>query len=618
MTDSAVSPSMDIHLTPRTRALILRYEHERVIADSTARDTLIRNGTEGDREVASAVLHPFDPTQSIREQSAESWSAAFEENERFADALLKKEAELGLDLPVHLFGCAPLTLMLHLGWCLPRRPLSVYQQASDTGAWSLAYERAQPAAAEDFFQVEGLPAAKQGGRGHVALIIEVTRSIRDKAIAEFQARFPSELLTTVCLRPVRGPSPTSVQHPSEVTRAVEQLRGVLDTLHQRLEGAESVLLAMSCPASFAAALGTAIKPNTQHPLWLHHFDDEKGYLPVRRIPNQRRARAAQASRSTIEQYQEASSILEQVQTVHRELLAWLAQSAQKPLIEKLGGENLLGSRIRTTLVTEPEPVFRYLSGEWTFSVDLLLGLKALRQRLGSKEDWEECLRLLLVHEAFHVQQGGPTSYNYRGSGRTGWVLEAVDYDADVVSFHAALDWRLTHRAGAEGPVRTRELAAIVWNALESMRVFEPERPVRELSERRLRRYLIWLFHACRLVALTRRKGAADQLERVTIEIAGLPSFPDPYESYSQQRIRLEGLGKDDSLAVAIYYQQQLAREMDSAWVRNLLQALSRWDEQPREEAQRAMTDLFHQLFDRHRFLVQPPPLPSKSMQGPTE
>jgi hypothetical protein len=597
---------MDIPINARTRTLILRYEHDRPVSEDTARDALIGNGIEGDRDVIAMVLHPYDRNRIVRTQKPEDWAWAFHENERFADALLQKETELGLNhLPVHLFGCAPLVLMLHLASCLQRRPLHVYQQAPD-GTWSLGYDRARPPAPDDFFQVEGLPAARQGGRGQVALIVEVTKSIKDKAFAEFQSRHSAGLLTTVSLRPTRGPSPTSVRDPSEVSRAVEQFRSVLDTLHERLEGAESVLLAMDCPASFAAALATAINPNTQHPLWLHHFNPEQdSYLLVHRIHPRRRGGPAQATSPTLDEYKEASKVLEKVRAVHESLLTWLAKPKQKSLAELLGGKDLLESRINPTPASETTPVFRYLDGSWTFEVGLLQGLARLRERLGSTEDWEECIRVFFAHEAYHVRQRGPTSYNYSGSGRTGWVLEAVDYDADELSFQVALAWRLANKpATARTPERTRALEAILWNALEFGRVFEQERPLRELPERRLRRYLIWLFHACRLGTPAVRRTSTTRLDRVTVEIAGLPSFPDPFESYNQQRVRLEGLDGNEPLGVAIYYRRQLAREMNTAWVTELLQALSRWDEWSCEKAHEAVKLLFERFFDRHRFLLE--------------
>lgn len=601
---------MDIPLTPRTQALILRYEHDRPVAENTARDVLKRSGFEGDRDVAAVVLHPYDKDALVRAQGEQDWGWAFDENERFAEALMARERELGLDLPIHLFGCAPLVLMLHLAWCLSRRPLYVYQQSREDGSWSLMAGRAHPPAPEPFFVVEGLPATRQGGRGHVALIVEVTNSIRDTALAEFQARYPSELLATVCLRPVREPSVRAVQDPGEVSRAAEQFRAVLDALHDRLQGAESVLLAMDCPGSLAAALGTAVNAQTQHPLWLHHFNpDLRKYLAVHQISPRRRLAAAREETLTPKQWQEKwkeiQEELKKVNAVHRQLVEWLEQPEQQPLVERLGGRILLDSQIDTTPAMERTPLFRYQAGSWKFPVDLLDSFRTLRQRLGSKEDWEECIRLLLVHEAYHVQQRGPTSYSYSGSGRTGWVLEAVDYDADAVSVEVALAWRQRHRAETARPP-SQALAAIIWNALESVRIFEPERPIQSLPERRLRRYLIWLFHACRFSTPSLSREAHPELERVFIEIAGLPTFPDPHESYSQQRVKLEGLDKNDTLILALYYRRELVRMENPGWVRDVLLALRRWDEHSREQSQDEVRKLFEALFDQHRSLLAPP------------
>lgn len=599
---------MDIPITTRSRALILRYEHDRPVDESIARDTLKQSGTEGDRDVASMVLHPFDPSSRIRDQREQDWIWAFHENERFADALLKKERECGPDLPIHLFGCAPLVLMLHLGWCLSRRPLSVYQQSPLDGAWSLGHTRAQPPTTEDFFQIEGLPPMRQGGRGYVALIIEVTKPIREIALAEFQARHPSELLATVCLRPARGTGKTSVQSQGDISRAVEQLRDVLDTLHERVDGATSVLMAMDCPASLATALGTAINPNTQHPLWLHHFNpdhpEQRRYLPVYQIRHQRRRTSAPAKDLSNEQWKDVLEVLDNVRLVHERLVKWLEQPEQNPCITRLGGRVLLESSINNTPATETAPIFRYLNGRWTFPIELLLGFQSLRQRLNSQEDWDECVRLFLLHEAYHVQQGGPNSYTYRGSGRTGWVLEEVDYDADVVAMEVALALRQGNGdGGPRGQAPAQALEAIVWNAVETVRSFEPERPVRELSERRLRRYLIWLFHACRLSTLRSQKAVDVRLDRVVIEIAGLPTVPDIHETYSQQSVRLDELGKNDSLSLAIYFRRKLTRDMDAVWIRELLQAICSWDDLRPEKARDKARLLFETLFSRHPALT---------------
>ncbi|AKJ02437.1 Hypothetical protein AA314_04063 [Archangium gephyra] len=61
-------PSVDIPINSRTRALILRYEHDRPVIETAARDALIRSGLEGDRDIPSVVLHPHDPAGDVRRQ----------------------------------------------------------------------------------------------------------------------------------------------------------------------------------------------------------------------------------------------------------------------------------------------------------------------------------------------------------------------------------------------------------------------------------------------------------------------------------------------------------------------------------------------------------------------
>ncbi|MCP3062633.1 SAVED domain-containing protein [Myxococcus sp. K38C18041901] len=597
--------NVELSITPRTQALILRYEHDRPVIEDAARQTLTREGLDGYRDVACAVLHPDDKEFRVRSLRGEEWAGAFLENEQFASALISKEKELGLDhLPVHIFGFAPLELMLHLASCLPRRRLRVYQQ-SESNEWSLGFDRTLAAAPEDFLVVEGLPKAKQGGSGVVALVVEVTHAIGDQALEAFRKKHGANLLAEVRVRPVRGPGPASIQSPSEVSRAVEQLRGVLGDLHERLGGATSVLLAMGCSASFAAALGTAVNVNTQLPLWLHHYDGgSRQYIPVQEMKAGRAAPLT--AKLTPEQLSDATKVLAEVRKVHQELVAWMSESAQQWLVDALDGKKFLRSVVEDVPSMTPIQLYRHVGGKWGFEVGMLLGLKALRERVGT-EDWKECIRLFMVHEVFHVNQGGLTSYTFSGSGRTGFVLEAADFDADAIAVEAMLAWRKSKQARTvEDDGETRTMESIVWNAMESLRVFEPEKPVRTLSERRLRRYLIWLFQVCRLNALVLvdEGGPAPKLERATVEIAGLKMSPDLFETYAQQRLGLLDVDPGEELITGIYFQRKLVRDRDGHWVKRVLEALSRWDEKSREDAQEDMKRLFEEFFNRHRELIQ--------------
>jgi len=592
----STSPDLTLH----TRALLLRYESDNAVPDDAAHSAVAGFGETGN--LATVSLQPWGTAPTPRPQEAPGWRRGFDETDRFINRLLQREAELGTALPVHLFGRVPLSLMVHLGCRLRRRRLVVYQEQQQTGAWTAAFDSAQAPSPEPFFKVEGLPTVRQGGRGHIALIVEVTRSIHDEALAYFQARHSSELLATVRMQVARGPSETALQKPDEINRAVQQFRDVLNTLHQHVDGAESVLLALSCPASFAAALGTAFNPDTHHPLALHHHDG-KSYLPVYVLRAARPGARPSRSSNSAEDALQAMQVLNEVGSVHEELLQWLKEKKQRGLLEKLGGESLLRSKVENTPAYQPSEVFRYLAGLWTFEIDLLLKFKRLRERLGSEEEFRECIRLYFIHEAFHVQQGGPTSYNYRGSGRTGWVLEAVDYDADALSFHAALDFRETRQGGTvqrDGPARTLE--RILWNAQELSRTFEPEMPVHLMSERRLRRSLVLLFQACRLSTLLEAKNP-DVYERPILEISGLKTLADPHESYDQQSVQIDQVDPRSELIIAVYYRKRLARSGSGQWVADVLKLISKWEERPRSEAQTEMKKLFERFLAQHPFLV---------------
>ncbi|RKH02098.1 SAVED domain-containing protein [Corallococcus carmarthensis] len=596
---------MNIPIDKKTNALLLRYEHDRAVIEPAARAAIAQAGMEAHQYVESVAVHERDADWNVRKQRPQDWAGAFAENDRFAETLTRKEGELGVNhLPVHLFPLAPLMLGMHLASRLERRPLCVYQQ-NPNGDWWLGYQRDQAPSEEPYFEIDGLPTGPQGGRGHVALVIEVTRSIREKALAQFKERHPAALLATVVLRPLRGISPTAFEGPAQAARAARQFRQVLDTLHEHLEGCESVLLAMDGPGSLAAALGTAINPETQHPLRLHHFDQGTStYVPVHLL-RPRRKEERPAALLTPEWMAEATHVLEKVRAVHQKLVTWLRETEQAALVERIQGADLLQSHIGVAPELSSGPLYRHVKGSWNFHADLLLRLGALRQLLASDEDWNECVRLLLVHEAFHVGQGGLTSYNYSGSGRTGFVLEVADFDADEMAIEVALAWRRAkHGDAVREKGETRTVEQIVWNVVEFLRVFEPDRPVMELSERRLRRYLIWFFHACRLSALARKAKDAPGLGLVTIEIAGLPTFPDPDEEYAQQRIRLDYFDKDTPVAVAVYFRRRLVREENHrAWVERLFQVFRDWESTPLEKARDDMRLIFEQLFNRNRDLV---------------
>jgi hypothetical protein len=236
-------------------------------------------------ELNTAVLRPLAKVSDGSPVNQAEWRKAFREAERFVDTLEKREGQANIRPVVHLFGCAPLPLMFHLGWRLGRRPLRVYQQNRLQGdTWplghdsSLLLEKGQP-----FFHVGSWPDPKacHAAGGVLAVTVEVTRKISDGMLAQWLGSGGSA--PPVVRLVANEPSHTAVNGPMDAARGADEFRKCLDRIHDELPEVREVWLALVCPASFAAALGKAFNPKAQPALQLFNFRSAEGYVPVYRL-----------------------------------------------------------------------------------------------------------------------------------------------------------------------------------------------------------------------------------------------------------------------------------------------------------------------------------------------
>lgn len=455
--------------------------------------------------------------------------------------------------------------------------MTAYQQDRDSGTWTAAFSTTDESDGSEFLTVDGLPAVRQPGRGDVFVSLGVTQEVSAKAEAYFQRSTALEPLATVRAVPTAGVSPQAIRSPADASSSARQLRQALDTIHTRLPGTERVLLAMSCSASLACALGTSINPNAQHALVLHNYRPEEGYVPVYEI----RAVDPRPTRRPLdaEDTRNAVATLEQVAEVYGRLTKWIAVHAE--LADAVGGADFVGASVQCTPKDGEEFEYDYMESRWLFDSHFALTLRDLRASVPA-DDWAECLRLFFVHEGFHIKQR-LTSINYQGIGRAGFVLEALDYDADVKSVEACLQWRRENRRDdfeAFGELGT--LAQILGNILRMARIFNPELnsgSAQELVERHLRRFLIWTYQLGR----ARKFAAGSDLgdfrlgERVFVELPGLPARADFRAHYFRPHVGVTDAAVNASTEIAVYHHGALYRKKDVAWVTRLLQALRTGD-----------------------------------------
>ena len=561
-----------------------------------------------DAEATAAVEASLSDCVRVRTDSVSAqapretadWAALFVELDQLAEQLLSQESEDNVSPCVHLFGCAPLPTMLYAGYRLARHRMAIYQQDRDSGSWTEAFRRGAGDLSGHFLEVEGLPDDRRPGRGDVVVSVNVTRSIADDADAAFRATTGLEPLAHVRLAPASGPSPSAVSSSEDIARAAQDFRRALDRVHSTFPDAERVLLALCCSSSLACALGLSVNPNAQHPLVLHNYRPDEGYVPVQTITAaQQHVSASRAY--TAEDVLKATKTLEQVANEYDRFVQWITQNKPE-LLEQVGGDDFAKARIQITPADGEPFSFPYLQNDWRFDTGFALALKELREKVGDS-DWSECLRLFFVHEGFHLRQK-LTSYRFQGIGRAGFVLEAVDYDADALAVEVCLTWRESNRPGdvkADGPVGS--IAKIVQNALRMMQVFDDRDspgPLKEILERRLRRYLIWIYQFSRAKFFPSDRTRAEFAigERVVVEMIGLPVRGDLRQGYLRPHVQLdkEWVGPEPELA--LYHRGQLFRWKDAERLSEALAAFREGNFDGVASVLEAFFDLYPQLVGR--------------------
>jgi hypothetical protein len=272
---------------------------------------------------------------------------------------------------------------------------------------------------------------------------------------------------------------------------------------------------------------------------------------------------ASANAFSQDQYLRIDSTLADIQRIHRQLSDFLRRPALKNVATRAGGDRFLNAELATTSETSADGfAFPYIERKLLFTHSFLWTLSQARQRLGNA--WEEFVRLFLLHEGYHIGQR-LTAYSYRGIGRAGFVLEGIDYDADAFSIHGCMEWR---RDKEQGYVRDKgetavlaEILRTVLGGLSAFDEFEGRFPLRELPERRLRRYLIWhLQHA-------RAASAPGQLplkefglgKRVIVEAPGVPLRMEERSGTLRSIALLSELYRASELEIAIYTGSRLFR-----------------------------------------------------------
>lgn len=439
-----------------------------------------------------------------------------------AAAKVRQLSDGDLSLDVYVGGFAPLAVFAHLGYALSKfgGNQTVLHRDFGGGEWK-AYplaDAAQPSPAQIFDAPSSMPVSPSIITANVAVYVDLNgRATPVGAIQQLHEAHAMSLGAIVDLR-TTAPTTLNPQNAAVIARELVQELGRLPSFFPHGAG---ITLCLAVPSPVAFMAGRALNPTIATNVRLTNFFagtyELTTMLPFEEaaVPNVGFAAEDVEARSKVRDLM--SDALQDLKNgVHLEdMPAEMEASLQTQILDRL-------AKLAISEATNDEFGLSIAHASLSFGTPLLEALRG-----ADEERVRRFGQLLVLHELLHTDQGLRTT-NFRDVGRAGVVLEQVDFAADVFALRVT-----TARAFRENPgARVRDVA-VAWFevAVQGIGVFdrllEPSR-IRELPERRLRRYLIWHLQLQRARTVDVAADVESLLKAsLTVELAPLPGKLSP-------------------------------------------------------------------------------------------
>ncbi|PSM32295.1 SAVED domain-containing protein [Haliangium sp. UPWRP_2] len=486
-------------------------------------------------------IKDYDPPPIERLRSNDAtmdWWGLGSSIQNLLAALPRTQQERPVDY--HLAGRAPLSVFAMLGMELSawQGPQSLYNPDKDNRWHRMTVGIGEkPASTETpFFDVQPALDRQHEAPGWVALCISRRGGPIDRG-----------LIRRALHRELAGIEELATSRPKTVTEEnapliAAEIRSVLDRLKTAYPQMSGLALFIEGAMQLAFLCGRQVNPKVFYAVRLYEFRGNRyelafqlpwGTAPTRQVDP--------SPEADLRRRQTLSLILGGFDRLKRTLTPddlparFPGVHENAPQSREARAHQLL-ERLRS-LKWEPEPA----GHDFRLSVlrdHVQLGDGLLEALVHLPEEQQVRIgQLVLLHELLHFDQGLYHS-NFHDIGRSGVALEEVDYIADVFSLETLSRWLLRCTSEAPSPGSqsgpTNPIAAItcglITAALRGMQAFdvmEQGAYLHRLSERRLRRYLIWHFQLARADSLRSVPDLARLFGRsVVLELAPLDGFLD--------------------------------------------------------------------------------------------
>lgn len=498
--------------------LLLHGVHDEITVDE------VRPALPGDNPALYPIL--LQPVEcSLAKAKDINWGEAEAAQARLVDGEMRQRLAQQPGLPWAYFGLAPVPLAMHLGFLVGRlRRGDVFQRSHDARTW-----RWNTTGATDLsVTTRGLPTDSVRSADDVIVRVSVTGSIDPGHTLRCVPGAGTEIDLEVT--PI---AEDVLRSADDLVRIRDRFKEVMDRIAEKRPNARTVHVFAAIPCGLAFQLGTVVSQTTHPRVQTYHYArmEEPPHQPAIVLGTQTtsaptpregdRAAAADLRRSW-------DAELGRLRGLCKGSGSWVERILPEAAAAEFGGawrhlatlEATVLSASSLDLETTDVPggfLFDRASAKWQLS-DGLLG--AITRRLREGPALARAGRLLLLHEALHLESHRLTDATAVAIRRFPKVVEEVDYQADV--------WGILHelalsRGLAGGPsTLTTHVAEIVRTALETMWAFnETGGELEELEVRRVNRYLIWYWQGLRLERCKDEVQMARVLARKpTLELCG--------------------------------------------------------------------------------------------------
>lgn len=458
------------------------------------------------------------------------WTAIGTAVERLVARLHELQESSPVPSTVHVAGKGPLSVFVHLGYrttkSVPR--VIVLNPPPGGGNWESFPIAADADGGPNLLDdIRGLPAEPEVASGRLAIAIDTAgRRTPKKVYSDFLGEKGSPVAGVMQFFS-SGAVRVTPENTGSLVRQLAQLLSVAPTLYPERSG---LAIFIGGPAQVAFAVGRAMSPNVVGgDVWLTEHRGGKFEL-VYSLPFAVEASPAVPgdAESVLARRKVLDELMAGIAELKRELKPEHLPTAILPEKERRAFMERLYELEPSAKTNEQEPFeMRVLEGRYTIANGGIL--QAFVR--STQEQQRAFAKLLLLHELIHDRQA-LRSTNYMSIGRACFVLEQIDYAADVFSLHTLMNLELEQggpRAQKEVSKRLRGWMEMILHGIQAFDLMEQGSRMGRLPERRLRRYLLWHLQLAR-AATVREASHLEQLlaPSLVVELAPLAGYVDAH------------------------------------------------------------------------------------------